>query len=300
MRRARPARGHAPLVEISPESRFEPNMMIAVAPGGPLPADRARTSRDFLIEISSLQKRFRTRSGEMVNALSDIDLAIDRNEFVSVVGPSGCGKTTLLRILAGLEQASAGAVRISGEVVSGPRPDVAVVFQQATLLPWNNVLDNVLLPVQLRGDKSAASRDKAKHLLAFMGLEDFGQKYPFELSGGMQQRVSICRALMRDPKILLMDEPFGALDAMTRELLNMELMRVWSEEKKTVVFITHSIPEAVLLGDRVVVMSPRPGRISAILPVDIERPRSLRTMALPRFGVICDEIRMLLGAELRP
>jgi NitT/TauT family transport system ATP-binding protein len=251
-----------------------------------------------LIEIRGLQKRFRTRSGETVHALSDIDLDVGQNEFLSVVGPSGCGKTTLLRILAGLEQATGGSALVSGDSLTGPRPDVAVVFQQATLLPWNNVLDNVLLPVQLRGDRSAASRDRAMALLAFMGLGDFAQKYPFELSGGMQQRVSICRALMRDPKILLMDEPFGALDAMTREMLNMELMRLWSEEKKTVVFITHSIPEAVLLGDRVIVMSPRPGRISAILPVDIPRPRSLKTMALPRFGQICDEIRTLFGAEL--
>lgn len=251
-----------------------------------------------LIEIRGLEKRFRTRSGEIVHALSNVDLDVGDNEFLSVVGPSGCGKTTLLRILACLEQASGGRALVAGEPLSGPRPDVAVVFQQATLLPWNNVLDNVLLPCQLRGDRSARSRDRAMALLSFMGLGEFAQKYPFELSGGMQQRVSICRALMRDPKILLMDEPFGALDAMTREMLNMELMRLWSEEKKTVIFITHSIPEAVLLGDRVVVMSPRPGRISAILDVDIPRPRSLKTMASPRFGEICDEIRTLFGAEL--
>ena len=251
-----------------------------------------------LIEIRGLEKRFSTRSGEVVHALSNVNLDIGEHEFISVVGPSGCGKTTLLRILAGLEQGSSGAALVGGEAISAPRPDVSVVFQQATLLPWNNVLDNVLLPVQLRGDKSSASRTRALALLAFMGLGEFAQKYPFELSGGMQQRVAICRALMRDPKILLMDEPFGALDAMTREMLNMELMRLWSEEKKTVVFITHSIPEAVLLGDRVVVMSPRPGRISAILPVDIPRPRNLKTMALPRFGEICHEIRSMFGAEL--
>ena len=263
------------------------------AAGGPDPAGGRP-----LIELRALEKRFRTRSGEIVNALTDVNLDIGQNEFISVVGPSGCGKTTLLRILAGLEQSSGGSALVSGEAVSGPRPDVAVVFQQATLLPWNTVLDNVLLPVQLRGDRSSAAQQRALALLSFMGLAEFAQKYPFELSGGMQQRVSICRALMRDPKILLMDEPFGALDAMTRERLNMELMRLWSEERKTVIFITHSIPEAVLLGDRVVVMSPRPGRISAVLPVDIPRPRSLKTMALPRFGEICDEIRTLFGAEL--
>jgi NitT/TauT family transport system ATP-binding protein len=263
----------------------------------PAPAP-PREGAGKLIEIRALEKRFRTRSGEVVHALSNVDLFIAENEFISVVGPSGCGKTTLLRILAGLEQASGGAAMVAGETISAPRPDVGVVFQQATLLPWNTVLDNVLLPVQLRGDKSPESRERALSLLAFMGLGEFAKKYPFELSGGMQQRVSICRALMRDPKILLMDEPFGALDAMTREMLNMELMRLWSEEKKTVVFITHSIPEAVLLGDRVVVMSPRPGRISEVLTVDIPRPRSLKTMALPRFGEICDEIRSRFGAEL--
>ena len=250
-----------------------------------------------MISIRGLQKIFATRSGENVQALSNIDLEIADHEFISVVGPSGCGKTTLLRILAGLDIASAGVASVDGEPLSGPRADVGVVFQQATLLPWNDVLNNVLLPLQLRGDRSQASVDRAKKLLSFMGLGDFAKKYPFELSGGMQQRVAICRALMRDPRILLMDEPFGALDAMTREMLNMELMRVWSDERKTVVFITHSIPEAVLLGDRVVVMSPRPGRISAIIPVDIERPRSLRTMGLPRFGAICDEIRSMFGAE---
>jgi NitT/TauT family transport system ATP-binding protein len=250
-----------------------------------------------LIRIAGLGKRFSSRSGEIVTALSDVNLNIRDNEFISVVGPSGCGKTTLLRILAGLESASSGTVRCGGEIVTAPRPDAGVVFQQAVLLPWNTVLNNVMLPAQLKGDASAATRARAERLLDFMGLKDFARKYPFELSGGMQQRVSICRALMRDPKVLLMDEPFGALDAMTRESMNMELMRVWSEERKTVIFITHSIPEAVLLGDRVVVMSPRPGRISEVVEIDIERPRSLKTMGMPRFGELCDRIRTIFGAE---
>jgi NitT/TauT family transport system ATP-binding protein len=250
-----------------------------------------------LISLSGLEKRFKTRSGEIVNALTNVNLDIRENEFISVVGPSGCGKTTLLRILAGLERASSGVITCGGEQVSGPRPDVGVVFQQATLLPWNTVLTNVLLPAHLKNDKSEATVRRAEGLLAFMGLTDFAKKYPFELSGGMQQRVSICRALMREPRILLMDEPFGALDAMTRESMNMELMRVWSEEKKTVIFITHSIPEAVLLGDRVVVMSPRPGRISEIIDIDVPRPRSLQTMATQRFGEICDHIRSIFGAQ---
>lgn len=250
-----------------------------------------------MIRISNLEKRFNTRSGETVNALTNVNLDIRESEFISVVGPSGCGKTTLLRILAGLEQATSGIAECAGAQINEPRPDVGVVFQQATLLPWNTVLENVLLPARLRHDRSEAVVARARELLTFMGLQHFAKNYPFELSGGMQQRVSICRALMRDPRILLMDEPFGALDAMTREAMNMELMRVWSEEKKTVVFITHSIPEAVLLGDRVVVMSPRPGRISEVIKVDVGRPRSLQTMGTPRFGEICDHIRSIFGAQ---
>lgn len=255
------------------------------------------SEKPTMIRIANLEKRFITRSGETVNALTNVNLDIREGEFISVVGPSGCGKTTLLRILAGLEQASAGVAECGGTQIIDPRPDVGVVFQQATLLPWNTVLENVLLPVRLRNDKSEAVITRARGLLSFMGLQDFAEKYPFELSGGMQQRASICRALMREPRILLMDEPFGALDAMTRESMNMELMRVWSEEKKTVVFITHSIPEAVLLGDRVVVMSPRPGRISEVIDVDVGRPRSLQTMGTPRFGEICHHIRTIFGAQ---
>lgn len=255
------------------------------------------SSKAVIIGISQLEKRFTTRSGETVNALTNVNLDIREGEFISVVGPSGCGKTTLLRILAGLERATSGTVECGGVQITDPRPDVGVVFQQATLLPWNTVLENIMLPVRLKGDRSEDAIPRAQGLLSFMGLKDFAKKYPFELSGGMQQRVSICRALMREPRILLMDEPFGALDAMTREAMNMELMRVWSEERKTVVFITHSIPEAVLLGDRVVVMSPRPGRISEVIDVDIDRPRTLQTMGTPRFGQLCDHIRTIFGAQ---
>jgi NitT/TauT family transport system ATP-binding protein len=250
-----------------------------------------------MIHIANLEKRFKSRSGEIVNALTNINLDIRAGEFISIVGPSGCGKTTLLRILAGLETMTSGVAQCDGEQIERPRHDVGVVFQQATLLPWNTVLANVLLPAQLKGDASEAALKRAEGLLSFMGLQEFAKKYPFELSGGMQQRVAICRALMRQPSILLMDEPFGALDAMTRENMNLELMRVWSEERKTVVFITHSIPEAVLLGDRVVVMSPRPGRITEVIDVDIDRPRNLHTMSTPRFGELCDLIRTLFGAQ---
>jgi NitT/TauT family transport system ATP-binding protein len=176
-----------------------------------------------MIHIAGLEKSFKTRSGETVNALTNVNIDIQENEFISVVGPSGCGKTTLLRILAGLESASSGVIQCDQTRITGPRPDVGVVFQQATLLPWNTVLTNVLLSAHLKNDRSQATVKRAERLLAFMGLKDFAQKYPFELSGGMQQRVSICRALMREPRILLMDEPFGALDAMTREAMNMEL-----------------------------------------------------------------------------
>ena len=261
----------------------------AAAVGGAGPAGS-------LIALTGVTKRFDSRSGEPVTALDDVGLMVADGEFVSVVGPSGCGKTTLLRILAGLESVTAGAATIAGEAISGPRPNVAVVFQQATLLPWYPVIENVLMPVRLMRRPTAADRERAAALLDLSGLSGLSGRYPFELSGGMQQRVAICRALIRDPQILLMDEPFGALDAMTRETMNLELMRVWAQHRKTVVFITHSIAEAVLLGDRVVVMSPHPGRISRILEIPIPRPRSLRTMALPAFAARCDEVRSLFGA----
>jgi NitT/TauT family transport system ATP-binding protein len=250
-----------------------------------------------LIEIVGLGKQYETRSGESVLALSNVSLEVGEGEFLSIVGPSGCGKTTLLRILAALEPRTSGKVTIAGDTVGRIRDDVSVVFQQAVLLPWYNVLENILLPARLVKHDSAAAVERAHYLLRLVGLADFARKYPFELSGGMQQRISICRALLRNPRILLMDEPFGALDAMTREAMNLELMRIWAEQRKTVVFITHSIPEAVLLGDRVVVMSPRPGRISQVFNIDIERPRSLATMSLPQFGKICGEVRALFGAD---
>ena len=250
-----------------------------------------------LIKIAGLRKEYQTRSGESVLALSDISLEVREGEFLSIVGPSGCGKTTLLRILAALEPRTSGTVTIAGDTIGRIRNDVSVVFQQAVLLPWYNVLENLLLPARLRKDEVRAATERAHYLLNLVGLADFARKYPFELSGGMQQRISICRALLRDPRILLMDEPFGALDAMTREAMNLELMRIWAEQQKTVVFITHSIPEAVLLGDRVVVMSPRPGRISQVFDIDLERPRSLATMSLPRFGGICGEVRALFGGD---
>jgi NitT/TauT family transport system ATP-binding protein len=266
----------------------------------PIATSRARLIYDQdqpLIRIENLEKKFATRSGDPVAALVGVNLEIGPHEFVSVVGPSGCGKTTLLRILGGLESRTSGAALVGGQPVQGPRDDIAIVFQQATLLPWYTVIENVLLPVRLKGGWSPESQARAESLLELVGLADFGKKYPFELSGGMQQRVSICRALMRNPKILLMDEPFGALDAMTRELLNLELLRIWSEERKTVLFITHSIPEAVFLGDRVVVMSARPGRIANVFKIDLPRPRTMKTLGSPEFGALCDRVRSTFGSH---
>ena len=247
-----------------------------------------------LIEIRDVEKVYKTHQGEPVHALTGVNLSIRRDEFVSVIGPSGCGKSTLMRILAGLDIQTGGTAMINRQVIRGPRPDVGVVFQQATLLPWRTVLENVHLPATLRGiDRTQRARD----LLELVSLSGFAEKYPFELSGGMQQRVAICRALICDPEILLMDEPFGALDAITREQMNIELARIQAEQKKTIVFITHSIPEAVFLGDRIVVMSARPGSISEVRDVEMPRPRTLETMRLPRFAAMCTELRYSFAAD---
>ncbi|MGE0718008.1 MAG: ABC transporter ATP-binding protein [Alphaproteobacteria bacterium] len=225
-----------------------------------------------------------------VEALRDISLTIDQGEFIALVGPSGCGKSTLLRILAGLRPLTSGSVAVAGQEVRRPLREVGMVFQAAVLLKWRSVLDNVLLPAELSGLDPRRYRERARMLLELVGLADFADKRPKELSGGMQQRVSLCRALLLDPPLLLMDEPFGALDAMTRDEMNVELLRVWGEgtdaRRKTIVFVTHSIPEAVFLADRVVVMSPRPGRIAAVRTVELPRPRTAETRAVPAFGAL--------------
>jgi NitT/TauT family transport system ATP-binding protein len=235
------------------------------------------------ITVRDLSKRYTTRDGS-VTALEGITFGIAEGDFVAVVGPSGCGKTTLLKILAGLMSPSRGDARLRGAPISGPRRDIGVVFQAPVLFPWRTVLDNVLLPVDVQGLPREQHRAAALDLLTLVGLEGFERRYPWELSGGMQQRVALTRALVHDPAMLLMDEPFGALDAMTREHMNVELQRIWLERRKTVVFITHSIPEAVFLGDRVLVMSSRPGRILADTRIDLPRPRSLDLMNTPVFG----------------
>ncbi|MGE0733229.1 MAG: ABC transporter ATP-binding protein [Alphaproteobacteria bacterium] len=249
------------------------------------------------VHVAGVTKLFDSQQGEPILALEDINLHILAGEFVSVVGPSGCGKSTLLRIVCGLTPATQGTVLVGGETVRRPREDVGVVFQSPVLLPWLTVTDNVLMPMDLRERRRNEHLARAEHLLAMTGLQDFGGKYPFELSGGMRQRVSICRALMCQPSFLAMDEPFGALDAMTREQMNLDLMKICAETGATVLFITHSVPEAVLMSDRVVAMTPRPGRIAKIIDIDLPRPRSLKDYASEKFNDYTSEIRELLGAK---
>ena len=249
------------------------------------------------VQVIGVSKTFDTHRGESIVALQDINLHIKSGEFVSVVGTSGCGKSTLLRIVCGLTPASRGNVQVDGEGVVTPRDDVGVVFQNAVLLPWLTVKDNVLMPMDLQQRRQQAHEARADQLLATTGLKGFEEKYPFELSGGMKQRVSICRALMCQPSFLALDEPFGALDAMTRESMNLELMRICASTAATVLFITHSVPEAVLLSDRVVVMTPRPGRVADVITVGLPRPRSLKDYGVEKFHEHTTRIRELLGAQ---
>jgi NitT/TauT family transport system ATP-binding protein len=255
---------------------------------------------EHLISVRDLVKDYRTREGSIVHALSAVDFDIRDGECVTVVGPSGCGKSTLLMILAGLLPSSRGSVELAGRPVVQPRRDIGVVFQNPVLLPWKTVTENVLLPVRVQGGDVDAARTRAHELLAMVGLDGFEAKYPFELSGGMQQRNAIVRALITDPRILLMDEPFGALDAMTREQLNLDLQEIWLRSRKTIVFVTHSIPEAVFLGDRVFVMGARPGRLLGIEEVNLPRPRTLSAMTSEPFGHHVDRVRrrLSLGTDL--
>jgi NitT/TauT family transport system ATP-binding protein len=250
-----------------------------------------------LIVLDRVGMTYRADSGP-VEALRDITLEVGRGELVALVGPSGCGKSTLLRIVAGLRPATAGRVVVDGAPVVGPIPAVGMVFQAPVLLRWRTILDNVLLPAELAGRDPGAHRVRAETLLGLVGLGAFADRRPRELSGGMQQRAALCRALLLDPPLLLMDEPFGALDAMTRDELNLELLRVWGEgsaARKTIVFVTHSIPEAVLLADRVVVMTSRPGRIARVYDVPLPRPRTVTTRAAPEFGALALAIHEALA-----
>jgi NitT/TauT family transport system ATP-binding protein len=252
-----------------------------------------------MIEVDGATKVFHSLDGADVLALRGVSLSIKRNEFVSVVGPSGCGKSTLLRLIAGLILPSSGTVKIDGMNVDAPRRDIGIVFQAPTLLPWSNVLANVLFPLKVLRRMDADSEARAYDLLKLVGLGDFAKKMPSELSGGMQQRAAICRALIHDPGILLMDEPFGALDALTREEMSMELLRIWSERPKTIVFVTHSVPEAVLLADRAVVMTPRPGRIVEIIDILLPRPRSYEQESERNFHECARRIRQHIFGRQR-
>jgi NitT/TauT family transport system ATP-binding protein len=251
-------------------------------------------SREEHVAFAGLEMRYPTVTTEII-ALQDVNLTVQAGEFVSIIGPSGCGKSTLLKIVLGVLACSGGEARLLGRKISGPQPGAGMVFQRAALPPWRRVLDNVLLPIEVLGRRRADYLVKANSLLAKVGLSGFERRFPHELSGGMQQRVSICRALIHDPALLLMDEPFGALDALTREILQIELMRIWAETHKTVLFVTHSIDEAVMLSDRVIVMSATPGRISEDIRIDLPRPRVPAMRSDPGFQKYAQHLRGSLG-----
>ncbi len=247
------------------------------------------------IALGSVSKTFDT-GGDRVDALMDISLTVEKGEFVSVVGASGCGKSTLLRLVAGLMPPTSGSISIGSRPINGPDPSIGIVFQTPVLLPWRSVRRNVEIQLEIRRIRDAEARARVDDLLKLVGLSTFAERRPYELSGGMQQRVSICRALVHDPSLLLMDEPFGALDALTREHMNLELQRIWMATGKTVLFITHSITESVLLADRVVVMTPRPGRIMEVVPVLLPRPRDFSVLRRSDFHTACERIRELMNA----
>jgi NitT/TauT family transport system ATP-binding protein len=246
---------------------------------------------DLHVAVNDLDKTYKLPKGQTIDALRNIGLELRRGEFVSVVGPSGCGKSTLLKCIAGITDISGGVIKVDGELVTQPPDNMAVVFQRDILLDWRTVIENVLFPVEIRGKLKQQWVDRARDLLALIGLAGYDDRHPWELSGGQRQRVAICRALIQEPKLLLMDEPFGALDALTRDELNLELQRLWMNTKKTVLFITHSISEAVLLSDRVIVMAADPGRILAAVTIDLPRPRSLDTRETAEFGRHAKHIR---------
>jgi NitT/TauT family transport system ATP-binding protein len=250
-----------------------------------------------MIAVDAVDKVYATHRGQTIHALDKVTFEVAEGEFLAIVGPSGCGKTTLLKILAGLVRPSGGVIKFDGAPLVGPRRDVGMVFQTAALFPWNTVLDNSMLAARVQHLSELACLDRARELIKLVGLEGFEGRYPSELSGGMQQRCAIIRALVHDPAILLLDEPFGLLDALTRDQMNVLLQDVWLSRRKTVVLITHSVSEAVFLADRVLVMSGRPGQILADLHVEAERPRSLELTSSAHFGMLAAKIRDLLGVE---
>ena len=242
------------------------------------------------LDLTDVRKAFGTRL-----AVERASFAVEGNEFVSIVGPSGCGKSTLLRMVAGLVPPSAGRIRVGGRVVSGPIANAGMVFQSPVLLPWRTTLANILFVAEVGGRKAAAHRNRAVELIHLAGLTGFEDAFPHQLSGGMQQRAAICRALLLNPPLILMDEPFGALDVMTRERMAFELQKIWAASRNTVLFVTHSIAEAVLLSDAIVVMTPRPGRIQDIVKVDLPRPRDTSVLEHPRFIELSARVRNGIG-----
>jgi len=250
-----------------------------------------------MIALEGVSKTFRPADGPPVQALDTLSLNVCSGEFVSLIGTSGCGKSTLLRLVNGLTIPSGGRVLVDGKPVNGPHPAMALVFQAPVMLPWATVLDNVTFPLRLQRSCTAKDVERARDLLARVGLADFENRRPHELSGGMQQRAAICRALVQRPRVLLMDEPFGALDALTREEISLELLDIWSGTGMTVLFVTHSIAEAVLLSDRVVALSPRPGRIADTVPIDLPRPRAFEQEALPGFQEAARRLRQVIFAK---
>ena len=245
-----------------------------------------------IISLTNVRKVFR-KAGEEFVAVSDVTMDIHEGELVSLVGPSGCGKSTILKVLAGLHPHDGGEVTMSFDASR----DIGMVFQQALLLKWRRIIDNVLLPAEILGLPKAESKERARELLAMVGLSDFENSYPYELSGGMQQRAAIARALVHDPKVVLMDEPFGALDALTREKMNLELLRIWRDSNKTILFVTHGIQEAVLLGTRVAVLTAGPARMAEQFPVELPHPRTLDMKTTEKFGAYARRIYHLLGME---
>ncbi len=249
--------------------------------------------------VYEIERLSKTYARNNLVALTDVNLRILQREFVSIIGSSGCGKSTLLKIMAGLLPPTTGSVMLEGRPVLGPRPDIGMMFQQATLLPWKTTIENIVLPIEIREGRTAAKAayTRAKELLELVGLKDFANVYPGELSGGMAQRASICRMLVADPAMLLLDEPFSALDELTRDFMNMELQRICLERGATAFLVTHSLDEAVILSDRILVMKPRPGRIVEDIKIDLPRPRNLEMINTPEFGQIVAHIRGLLGQE---
>jgi NitT/TauT family transport system ATP-binding protein len=256
----------------------------------------------MLIRIESVWKQFggANRRHAAVSALEDISLDVAQGEFVSIVGPSGCGKSTLIRLVSGLDMPTRGRIVFDGQDVTRPLPNMGMAFQHPTLLPWRNVFQNVMMPFELMGSSNPAHRERAREIINMVGLGGFENHYPEQLSGGMQQRVGICRSLVTDPKVLILDEPFAALDLLTRDEMAIELSRISQEQVVTTLFVTHSITEAVFLSDRVVVMSPRPGRIVRVLEVEVPRPRQVSVEESPALISLVKEIKNLIYHRREP